>query len=42
MLATEYDMELQLNDRLYDPLANSVLPRMEGTHMEFWKRKDGD
>lgn len=40
MLATEYDIELQLNDRLYDPLANSVLPRMEGMHMEFWKRKD--
>ena len=40
MLATEYDIELQLNGRLYDPLANSVLPRMEGTHMEFWKRKD--
>lgn len=41
MLATEYDIELQLNERLYDPLANSVLPRMEGTHMEFWTRKDG-
>ena len=38
MLATEYDMELQLNDRLFNPLANSVLPRMEGIHMEFWKR----
>lgn len=22
------------------PLANSVLPRMEGKYMEFWKRKD--
>ncbi len=42
MLATEYDIELQLNDRLYDPLANSVLPRMEGKHMEFLKRKEGD
>ena len=40
MMATEYDMELQLNDRLYDPLANSVLPRMEGIHMEFGKRND--
>lgn len=40
MLATEYDIELQLNDRLYDPLANSVLPRMEGTHMEFQKRNN--
>ncbi len=39
MLATEYDIELQLNDRLYDPLANPVLPRMEGKHMKFWKRK---
>lgn len=41
MLATEYyDIELQLTDKLYDPLTNSVLPRMEGKHMEFLKRKE--
>lgn len=40
MLATEYDIELELNGSLYDPLEDSVVPRMEGTHMEFWKRKD--
>lgn len=39
MLATEYyDIELQLTDKLYDPLANSVLPRMDSKHMEFLKR----
>ncbi len=41
MLATEYhDIELQLSDRLFNPLENSCLPRMEGKHMEFLKRKD--
>lgn len=41
MLATEYDIELQLNNRLYDPLTNSGLSCTDGTHMEFWKRSDG-
>lgn len=42
MAATEYyDIEIQLSDKLYNPLEYSVLPRKEGKHMEFWKRKDG-
>lgn len=43
MAATEYyDIEIQLTDKLYNPLEYSVLPRNEGKHMEFLKRKDGD
>lgn len=42
MVATEYyDIEIQLSDKLYNPLEYSVLPRKEGKHMEFLKRKDG-
>lgn len=41
MRATEYyDIELQLSDKLYDPLEYSVLPRKGGKHMEFLKRKE--
>ncbi len=40
--ATEhFGIELQLSDKLYDPLEYSVLPREEGKHMEFLKR-NGD
>lgn len=43
MAATEYyDIELQLSDKIYNPLEYSVMPRKEGKHMEFLKRKDGD
>lgn len=43
MAATEYyDIEIQLSDKIYNPLEYSVLPRNEGKHMEFLKRKDGD
>ena len=43
MTATEYyDIEIQLSDKIYNPLEYSVLPRKEGKHMEFWTRKDGD
>ena len=37
-----YEIEIQLSDKLYNPLEYSVLPREEGKHMEFLKRKDGD
>lgn len=41
MLATEYnDIEIQLTDTLYNPLANASLRYMKGKHMEFWKRKE--
>jgi len=33
-----YDIQIQLSDKLYDPLEYSVLPRKEGKHMEFLKR----
>lgn len=43
MAATEYyDIEIQLSDKIYNPLEYSVLPRKEGKHMEFLRRKDGD
>lgn len=42
MKAMEYtDIQLQLSDKLYNPLEYSVLPRKEGRHMEFLKR-NGD
>lgn len=41
MAATEYyNIEIQLSDKLYNPLEYSVLPSKEGKHMEFLKRKD--
>lgn len=43
MAATEYcDIEIQLSDKIYNPLEYSVLPRKEGKHMGFWTRKDDD
>lgn len=43
MAATEYyDIEIQLTDKIYNPLEYAALPRKEGKHMEFLKRKDGD
>lgn len=43
MAATEYhDIEIQLSDKIYNPLDYNVLPRKEGKHMEFLKRKVGD
>ena len=43
MAATEYyDIEIQLSDKIYNPLYYNVLPRKEGKHMEFLKRKVGD
>lgn len=42
MAATEYnDIEIQLSDKLYNPLEYSVLPRNEGKHIAFSKRRDG-
>lgn len=41
MRATEFnEIKLQLSDTLYDPLESGDLPRMNGKHMEFVKRKD--
>jgi len=40
MLATEYDIELQLSDSLYDPLASYGLSCTAGKHMNFIKRKE--
>lgn len=37
-----YGIEIQLSDKVYNPLEHSVLLRKEGKHMEFLKRKDGD
>lgn len=43
MAATEYhDIEIQLSDKIYNPLDYNVLPCKEGKHMEFLKRKVGD
>lgn len=43
MKATEYnEIEIQLSDKIYNPLECSFLPRKGGKHMEFLKRKDGD
>ena len=43
MVATEFnDIEIQLSDKVYNPLDYSVLPCQEGKHIEFLKRKDGD
>lgn len=43
MAATEhYNIEIQLSDKLYDPLEHSFLPYKGGKHMEFLRRKDGD
>lgn len=43
MVATKYyDIEIQLSDKIYNPLYYNVLPRKEGKHMEFLKRKVGD
>jgi len=39
--ATEYyDIEIQLSKKLYDPLEYNTLPRFEGIHMEFLRRKE--
>ncbi len=39
MKATEYNgIELQLSDKLNDPLESSVSPREQGKHMEFLER----
>lgn len=41
MAATEYyEIEIQLSDKIYNPLEYFVLPCKEGKHMEFLKRKD--
>ena len=43
MATTEYPgIEIQLSDRLYDPLEHSALPRDAGKHMKFTERSDGD
>ena len=43
MAATEYsEIEIRLSDKIYNPLDYKVLPRNEGKHMEFLKRKIGD
>lgn len=43
MVATEFnDIEIQLSDKVYNPLDYSVWPCQEGKHIEFLKRKDGD
>ena len=41
--ATEYyEIEIQLSDKVYNPLEYSILSHEEGKHMEFLKRKNGD
>ena len=40
MRAAAYNIEIQLSEKRYDPLAFPVLPRGEGKHMEFLKRKE--
>lgn len=43
MLATEYyGIQIQLSDKIYNPLEYPDLPYKEGKHMEFWTRKTGD
>ena len=43
MTATKYyDIEIQLSDKIYNPLDHNILPHKEGKHMEFLKRKIGN
>lgn len=43
MAATKYyDIEIQLSDKIYNPLDYNVLPHKEGKHMEFLKRMVGN
>ncbi len=34
------EIDVQLSDQIFDPLADSMLPHMGGKHMEFLKRKE--